>query len=59
MNQPKPRTDVIQFYETHPINEAQILHASVRAQKHSLLGELRPDRSRGVQARSAVGKFEL
>jgi len=27
MNQPKPRTDVIQFYETHPINEAQILHA--------------------------------
>ena len=39
--------------------QAQILHASVRAQEHSLLGELRPDRSRGVQARSAVGKFEL
>ena len=27
MNQPNPRADVIQFYETHPINEAQILHA--------------------------------
>lgn len=27
MNQPNPRADVIHFYETHPINEAQILHA--------------------------------
>jgi ubiquinone/menaquinone biosynthesis C-methylase UbiE len=27
MNQPTPRADVVQFYATHPINEAQILHA--------------------------------
>ena len=27
MNQPSSRADVVQFYETHPINEAQILHA--------------------------------
>jgi hypothetical protein len=38
--------------------QAQILHASVRAHEHRLLGELRPDRSRrpGPKRRR---KFEL
>jgi hypothetical protein len=39
--------------------QAQILHVSVHAHEHRLLGELRPDCARSVEARSAVGKFEL
>ena len=31
----------------------------VRAQEHRLLGELRPDRARGVEPGRAVGKFEF
>ena len=31
----------------------------VRADEHGLLGELRPDRARGVEPGRAVGKFEL
>ena len=38
---------------------AQILHRAVRAYEHRLLGELRPDRARGVEAGRAVGKLEL
>ena len=32
---------------------------AVRADEHRLLGELRPDRARGVEAGRAVGEFEL
>ena len=39
--------------------EAQVLHASVGANQNCLLGELRPDRARGVEPRGAGGKFEL
>ena len=38
---------------------AQVLHLAVGADQDRLLGELRPDRARGVEAGRAVGKFEL
>ena len=38
---------------------AQVAHAPVRADEHRLLGELRPDRARGVEPGRAVGKFKL
>ena len=38
---------------------AQVLDASVGAQQHRLLGELRPDRARGVEPGRAFGKFEF
>ena len=38
---------------------AEVLHAPVRAHEHGLLGELRADGARGVEAGGAVGKFEL
>ena len=37
----------------------QVLDRAVRAHEHGLLGELRPDRPRGVEARRAVGELEL
>src|SRR5204862_7021659 len=39
--------------------EAQVLHAAVRPYEHGLVGELRPDRARGVETRGAVGEFEF
>ena len=39
--------------------QAQVLDVAVRADEHRLLGELRPDRARGVEPGRAVGKFEL
>ena len=39
--------------------QAQVLHVSVRAHEDGLLGQLRADRARGVEAGRAVGKFEL
>ena len=39
--------------------QAQILDAAVRTDEHRLLGELRPDRARGVEAGRAVGELEL
>ena len=38
---------------------AQVLDAPVGAQQHRLLGELRPDRARGVEPGRAFGKFEF
>src|SRR5207249_4012484 len=37
----------------------QVLDAAVRADEHGLLGELRPDRLRGVEAAGAVRELEL
>jgi hypothetical protein len=37
----------------------QVLDAPVRADEHSLLGELRPDRACGVEPRRALGKFQF
>ncbi len=37
----------------------QILHVPVLLDQHRLLGELRPDRARGVEAGRAVRKFEF
>ena len=44
-----------------PVGErrAQVLDGPVHADEHGLLGELRPDRARGVEAGRAVRKFEL
>ena len=39
--------------------QAQVLDAPVGAHEHGLLGELGPDRPRGVEAGGAVGKLEL
>ena len=39
--------------------QPQVLHLAVRAHEHRLLGELRPDRARGVEPGRAVGKLEL
>ena len=39
--------------------QAQVLDVAVRAHQHGLLGELRPDRARRVEAGRAVGKFEF
>ena len=39
--------------------QPQVLHRAVRANEHRLLGELGADRTRGVEPRGAVGKFEL
>ena len=39
--------------------QAEILNGAVRADEHGLLGELRPDRARGVEAGRALGEFEL
>ena len=38
---------------------AQVLHLAVGPDQDRLLGELRPDRTRGVEPGRAVGKFEL
>ena len=38
---------------------AQVLRRAVDLDEHGLLGELRPDRARGVEAGRAVGKLEL
>ena len=44
-----------------PVRErrAQVLDGPVHPDEHGLLGELRPDRARGVEAGRAVGKFEF
>src|SRR4051794_9661399 len=39
--------------------QPQIVNSTVRAHEDRLLGELRPDRARGVETRRAVGKFKL
>ena len=39
--------------------KADVLDGAVRAHEHCLLGELRPDRARGVEAGRAVGELEL
>ena len=39
--------------------QAQVLDLAVRAEQHGLLGQLRPDRARGVEAGGAVGQLEL
>ena len=39
--------------------EAQVARRAVHAREHGLLGELRPDRARGVEAGRAVGELEL
>ena len=39
--------------------EPQVLDRAVRAHEHRLLGELRPDRARGVEPGRAVGELEL
>ena len=39
--------------------QAQVLRASVRTYEDGLLGELRADRARGVEAGRAGWKFEL
>ena len=39
--------------------QPQVLHGTVGANEHRLLGELRPDRARSVEPRRAVGQFEL
>ena len=42
-----------------PQRQPQVLHGAVRTHEHRLLGELRPDRARGVEARRALGQLEL
>ena len=39
--------------------QAQVARRAVHAREHRLLGELRPDRARGVEAGRAVGELEL
>ncbi len=50
-----------QDLEPRPVGEgqAQVLHDAVDLHEHGLLGELRPDRPRGVEAARAVGELEL
>ena len=44
-----------------PVRERQahVLDGPIRADEHSLLRELRPDRARGIEPGRAAGKFEL
>ena len=39
--------------------EPQVAHLAVDPGEHRLLGELRPDRPRGVERASALGQLEL
>jgi hypothetical protein len=39
--------------------QAQVAHGAVRAHEDRLLGQLRPDRARGVEPARAVGELEL
>jgi len=45
--------------EAPPERRAQVADRAVRSDGHRLLGEFGPDGARRVQARCAVGKFEL
>jgi hypothetical protein len=47
--------DLLAVLERQP----QVLNAAVRPHKHSLLGQLRPDRTCGVEPCCAARKFEF
>ena len=42
-----------------PERQPQVVYDAVGTDEHRLLGELRPDRARGIEPRGAVGQLEL